>query len=190
MYAYIKGTLAGAGAHHAVIDVGGIGFRLSLSTLDAAKLPRIGEAVHLHTTLIIRENEQTLYGFLHEEGRSLFELLITISGIGPKTAIALLGTLSLNLLHQAIAEEDPRLLSKVPGIGKKTAERLLIELRDKLPDPPAYQRVSSNVEDAISALLNLGYSRARAQRALEGPLKELGEGADLPTLITAALKSI
>ena len=194
MYEYLEGQLAGQTPQHAILDVVGIGYRIAISAADGAKLPPRGENCRLYTTFIVRENEQTLYGFLESANRELFETLTTISGIGPKTALAILGSLTLELLQRAILEGDPKLLSKVPGIGKKTAERLLMELKDGLPTSlsilPQGVRPSGQVEDAIQALINLGYSRLRAQKALQKPLEEMGEGADLATLITAALQKI
>ena len=155
----------------------------------------------MHTSFIVREQLQSLYGFLTEEERELFELLLNVSGIGPKTALALIGHLDSVTLHKAVSSHDVTTISKVPGIGKKTAERLILEIKDKLPacggvdlahptsfspsDPRAQQ-----ISDAMSALINLGYNQAIAQKAIKRSLQDLPESTNLASLITGALKHI
>ena len=201
MYAFIRGALQFANLTHAIVEAQGIGFQLHIPISAYAKLPGIGEEVLLHTSFIVREQLQALYGFLKQEDRDLFEILLGITGIGPKTALALIGHLDLVKLAKAVASHDVNTISKVPGIGKKTAERLILEIRDKLPaasgcdaahphgfsptDPRAQQ-----VSDAMSALINLGYNQAIAQKALKSSLQDLPETTDLASLITMALKHI
>jgi holliday junction DNA helicase RuvA len=186
MYAYLKGTLAATPPGQAIVDVNGIGFLLH--TPGNLPLPAIGEPLTLHTTQVVRENEISLYGFKSAEQRDLFETLTAVSGVGPKLALALLGTLSATELHRAIAEGDVKLLSSVSGIGRRTAERLTVDLRGKLQLP--LDMGGPSLTDALSALMNLGYSRQAAQRALEATRKSLPEGTPLPELITAALQHI
>jgi Holliday junction DNA helicase RuvA len=155
------------------------------------------QKVTLFLTQVVREDAHTLYGFLERGARDLFETLITVSGIGPKTALTLIGHVDLATFHHAIISNDTRLLSKIPGIGKKTAERLVIEMRDKLKSlskkGPAQSTtipgIDSMVADAISALLNLGYNPATAQKAVQSAKAER-EDVDLSSLIGLALKKI
>ena len=191
MYAYIKGTLTSANPVEAIIEAAGVGYRILIPTNAHAKLPAPGDEVLLHTAYIVRENSCTLFGFLTTADRSFFELLTTISGIGPKTALNLMGTLDPAALQEAITQDSPALLAKVPGIGKKTAERLIVELRDKLHILPTDSRpaLSPIVRDAMSALLNLGYTQTKAQTAVQTALKTT-PSPDLTTLITTALKHL
>lgn len=187
MYAYIKGTLVEASVSHAVIDTNGVGYHLSISVSDFSKLPKLGEQVLLHTTFVVREQSQTLYGFLTKESQALFEQLIAISGIGPKMGLAIIGHLSLTQLQEAIASHDCTTFSQVPGIGRKTAERLLVELASRLKIR-ALPKASAEVNDALQALIGLGYTQASAQKALKKAAEELPGTPDVSTLITAALK--
>ena len=187
MYDFIRGKLAQKGPLHAVIDCNGVGYRLHIPLSAAAKLPALNEEVQLHTALIVRETDHSLYGFLTPSDRELFHTLCNISGVGPKTALGLIGHLSTTALAEAVAHNNTALISKVPGIGKKTAERLLIELRDKLPATGS--ALPPTVRDAMSALLNLGYSQVKAQSAVQKVLKT-DPSCDLSGLITSALKHL
>ena len=190
MYAFIRGILASSSPLHAIIDAGGVGYRLHIPLSASSQLPPPGEEVLLHTAHVVRENDHSLYGFLTTSDRDLFETLCAVSGVGPKTALGLLGHLSPRALQEAIAHNNPTLIAKAPGIGKKTAERLVMELRDKLPagtDRPS--DLAPTVRDAMAALLNLGYSQAKAQTAVQKVLKET-HNVDLSTLITKALKNL
>ncbi len=196
MYAYIKGTLMYASPLYAVVDNGGIGYKILIPTNLLGKLPQIGNEVTLHTSFVVRELSQTLFGFMSEHERDLFEALNNVNGIGPKVALSVIGHLSSHDLHQAISTNDIRAISRVPGIGKKTAERLIIEMRDKLPagivpsdlaiqiqsDP-----MTQKITDAMGALINLGYNQVSAQQAIKKSLEDLPEEIDLPSLITHAL---
>lgn len=185
MYAFLRGILAELTSHHVVVDVGGMGFRLHVPVSHLSKLPHLGQQVTLHTSWVVRENAQSLYGFADAPSRDLFEKLIGFSGIGPKTGLAILGAFTPQTLQSAVDAGDVHSLTKVPGIGKKTAERLLVELRGKLDFAPAPQ---GKVADACQALINLGYSRLEADRALKKALQTLTEDAQLGELIAAALK--
>lgn len=189
MYAYIRGPLISASAHFAVIDAGGVGYKIHIPANTGAKLFDIGKEVTLHTSFVVREGFQGLYGFLEEGEKELFEVLIEISGIGPKIALSLIGALSLEDLHTVVIEEDAAALSKIPGIGKKSAERLLVELRNKLESfkhAPA-KKGAPIYQDALKALVHLGYKHAAAQKALKKTMEEK-EGLDLSGLISTALK--
>lgn len=193
MLAYIKGTLIENSPSKAVIDVQGIGYEVLIPLSTASKLPQNGKAILLHTTLVVREDSHTLYGFIDKAEKELFHLFLNVNGIGPKTALNLIGHFSSDQLSHAIASNDTALLSKIPGIGKKTAERLIVELKDKLPNTPhAFQikLASPALDDAHSALLNLGFTSAQAQKALKKTVDAHGEKLDLAEIITITLKHI
>lgn len=197
MYEFIRGRLAASSGIAAVIDANGVGYRLLIPASCVGKIPQIGSELTLHVSYQVRETSHTLYGFLTSQERDLFELLNTVTGIGPKTALSLVSHLPSQMLLDAVQQNSVRLLSQVPGIGKKTAERLLVELKDKLPlimrSLPSTSASGSKsvlpatVQDAISALLNLGYTPVKAQQAVQKSLSQAGEDADLSTLITTAL---
>jgi Holliday junction DNA helicase RuvA len=201
MYAYLKGTLVAINPTYVIVDVQGIGYTISISCRGLSELPTIGEIVHLYTSFIVRELSHALYGFTSEHERDLFDLFLTISGVGPKLALSLIGHLSIDELQSAMGRQDVTLLCKVPGIGKKTAERLIVELKDKLPGMPSpllsniaihlpLDPNTQKIQDAILALINLGYNQNTAQKAVKQSLKDLPETADLALLITSSLKNI
>lgn len=201
MYAYIKGKLVQATPAQAIVEVHGIGYIVLIPCSALGQLPALGEDVHFYTSFIVRELSQALYGFLTSQERTIFEVLLNVVGIGPKMALSLIGHLPLDRLQLAIQEHDLTILCKVPGVGKKTAERLIVELKDKLPafsslaaseiaislakDPKAQQ-----MQDAMLALINLGYNQHTAQKAIKQTLKEIPDGWDLALLITQALRNV
>ncbi len=199
MYAYLKGTLVEASTDRLILDVHGIGYDIRVPIHLFSTLPPMGSTVQLFTTLVIRELSHTLYGFLHSHERDLFLLLIEAKGIGPRMALSLMGHLSYEAFLHAVQQHDARALSRVPGIGKKTAERLLLELHDKVtswkkaPFPISHagpNAVSSSVQDAIQALVNLGYTHPTAKDAVDRARKESEvDYDDTGSLITAALKT-
>ncbi|MES2121204.1 MAG: Holliday junction branch migration protein RuvA [Chlamydiota bacterium] len=199
MYEYLKGTLVAASPLKAVVDVHGVGYSLTIPFNNYTKLPSLGSSVTLYTTLVVREDSQRLFGFLSEEQRALFESLIDVSGIGPKTGVALIGHMEVNELQAAITQGNTQIICKIPGIGKKTAERLVVEMRDKIKKtfiggvnsaPTALQNENSIVHDALSALLNLGYNQAQSQKALTTALGKIEGDPELAQLITSALRHI
>lgn len=201
MYAYIKGQLQHADAQYAVLEAGGIGYKIFIPGNLFSKLPHMGETIILHTSFVVREQSQALYGFLTVNERDLFEILLNVSGIGPKTALSIIGHLSMSDLQSAILSGDIPTISRVPGIGKKTAERLIVEMRDKAPSlltpDPSNLAIhslcdphSQQTKDALSALINLGYNQTIAQKAIKKTLSDFPEGIDLATLITTALKHV
>lgn len=197
MFDFIRGRLAAATLSYCVIDANGVGYRLWIPVTVASKLPDIGNEVMLHATFIVRELSHTLYGFISVEEKEMFELFLGVSGIGPKVALNLIGHLSSEELQGAIIENDLRTLAKIPGIGKKTAERLVIEMRDKfkkefLPDmfTMSPKMEPSLASDAVSALINLGYTASVAKQAVKKSLESAPSIADLAVLITSALKVI
>jgi Holliday junction DNA helicase RuvA len=172
MIAFLTGRVAAKMPTFALIEVGGVGFKLAMSTPSLAALPAEGDEVTVYTHLHVREDDLSLFGFESDEERALFERLITVSGVGPKVALAVLSSLRPDTLKRALATEDVALLSSVSGIGKKTAQRLIIELKDKLDllDLPLAgggpeQAAAATARDA---LLSMGFSPAEAAAALQG----------------------
>ena len=194
MLDYIKGTLTAAAPDVATLEIDNIGYRFFIPLSTYTKLPQIGETTLLYIATVIREDSHRSFGFLTREERLFFEKLSAISGIGPKTALALIGHLEGTELKMAISTGNTLLLSKVPGIGKKTAERLIIELRDKIHSTPTVQTLKpltaqeQITQDAISALVQLGYNRMQAERVIKKALTECESEPNLSLLIRAALK--
>lgn len=178
MIASLRGTLSEKGAGHCVVETAGVGYRVSVSSATARALPEVGEPIFLHTHQVVREDALQLYGFAEVEERNLFELLITVSGVGPKVALAVLSGLRPAALARAIRDENLAQLVGIPGVGRKTAERLVVELRDKLELAATAQGETSAAEsrsvlpkselfeDAVAALERLGYSHAQAQESV------------------------
>ncbi len=187
MFEFIKGSLIEKTPNKAVVETGGIGYRIAIALNTYTRLRATGQNAQFFLSQVVREDSNTLYGFIEKEERDLFETLIAISGIGPKTALAIIGHVEMASFHRAIATSDIRLLSKIPGIGKKTAERLVIEMRDKLKGKPISHSDGLS-GDAINALLNLGYNPIEAQKAVREALNE--EKEDLGKIITLALKKV
>lgn len=201
MFAYLKGTLIGFNPAQATVEVNGIGYCIHIPCSSLSQFPAIGAQIQLYTSFVVREFAHTLYGFLQIQERDLFDVLLTVTGIGPKLALSLIGHLSLEKLYEAISNQNLTLLCKVPGVGKKTAERLVVELRDKLSALIATKTADYSInisrdphlqklQDAIFALVNLGYNQTSAQKAVKQSLKDLPEEYDLTMLITSSLKVI
>lgn len=201
MIVFIRGKIIETTPLQVVIDVQGIGYAVNIPLTTTELLPSIGQEVFLHTLVIYREDSQALYGFKKREERDFFQLLIEkVSGIGPKTALGIMSRLSLPILKDAIAKSDITLLSQCPGIGKKTAERLTLELRDKtfptnpiipitFPTKQDNNYSHSNVhEDAVAALVKLGINPAAADKSVRKALLFFNEMTpDVGTLIKKAL---
>ena len=193
MYTYLSGILKQASPLLAILDVQGIGYALSIPLSAYAKLPPIGNPLMLYVSFLVREDAHRLFGFLTEQERDLFETFIALSGIGPKTALALIGHIQLCDLHSAIKQGSSAQLCKIPGIGKKTAERLIVELKDRTSkifgekEILPHQKGSS---DAINALIHLGYNATQAQKAVQTALENHPKEPELGALITSALRHI
>ena len=171
MIAHLRGKLLAKHPNQAIVETGGVGYDVSISVPTFSDLPAIGGEVTLHIHTHVREDLIALYGFLRPAEKRLFEKLITVSGIGPKLAITILSGMAADEMVSAIRGNDVARLTRIAGIGKKTAERMVLELRDKLaPEGVAESAVmpamSPVEEDVLSALMNLGYQRAAAERAL------------------------
>ena len=168
MIAGLEGTIAQLGADYAVIKVAGVFYRVSMPTSSVAAIGRVGDVARVYTYMYVREDQLALYGAHEERQIRLFETLLSVSGIGPKAALSILGTMPVDSLENAIAEGNVDLLTRVPGIGRKTASRLVLELKGKL-DLLAAAGISatpSAAADALDALSGLGYSAAEIQAAL------------------------
>jgi len=196
----LRGTLAEKQPPHLIIDVNGLGYELEVPMTTLYRLPAVGEPLTLHTHLVVREDAQLLYGFYDKRDRELFRELIRLNGVGPKLALALMSGLEVDELVRCVQAQDTSALMKVPGVGKKTAERLLVELKDRfkawesLPgmatlviEPSAGAAVSSAESDAVSALISLGYKPQEASRAV-ALVKE--DGLSSEDLIRRALKGM
>jgi len=181
----LTGKLVAKHPPQLLVDAGGIGYEVDVSMSSFYALPAIGESVTLFTHLVVREDAHTLYGFVSLEERSAFRQLIRISGVGARTALSVLSGLSVGELTQAVALQDAARLTKVPGIGKKTAERLLLELKGKLGALGAAPGVEK-ASDVLNALLALGYSEKEALAAT----RDLAPGTPVAEGIRAALKSL
>ncbi|HEY68912.1 MAG: Holliday junction branch migration protein RuvA [Chloroflexi bacterium] len=169
MIARLSGTVWSIGDGHIVVRVGGIGLQVHVPFGVLAQLDGVGQPVELFTHLHVRENDLALYGFLTEEELALFKLLLSISGVGPKVALALLSTVSPDALRQAVVQDEPGILSRVPGIGPKTAKAIIFHLKDKLAPVgvEAAPLLSEADAEVIAALTGLGFSLVEAQAALQ-----------------------
>jgi Holliday junction DNA helicase RuvA len=172
-----------------VVEVGGVGFKVFVPASVFDELDGVGRGIFLHTYLMVREDALNLYGFSSEEQRSLFELLLTVQGVGPRLALSVLSTLSLDVLRTAVAQEQAEVLDRVPGVGRKTAEKIVFALKDKLGAGTglgALAPVSDVDAEAIGALTALGYSVVEAQAAVQAIPK--GQGQDVEYRIRLALQ--
>lgn len=199
MITSIQGTLSAATPLRAIVELNGFGYEVNVPVTTAEKLPLVGATVKLHTHVIYREDSQTLYGFASPAERDFFRLMIEhVTGVGPKMALTIMSRLSLPLLESAIRMGDIALLAKCPGIGKKTAERLIVELKSKVGGdtltastqagaPVATGSPRSVTRDAVAALIALGYKTADADEAVRRSALALGAGATTEALIKKSL---
>lgn len=177
MIAHLRGRLISKHPSQAVVEAGGVGYDVAISIPTFSELPAAGNDVALHVHTHVREDAIALFGFLHSKDKQLFERLISVSGIGPKLAITIMSGMSPDAMVAAIRSNDVATLTRIPGIGKKTAERLILELRDKLDQfgaAPAARTTTPVQDDVLSALLNLGYQRPAAERALASAARNGG----------------
>ena len=193
MIARLSGTVLDLRTDRLVLDVGGVGYDLAIPLGTFSALPPVGEKAVLHVHTHVREDALSLFGFATPQEKYVFERLISVSGIGPKVALTVLSGLPLPDLVRAIATQNARVLATIPGVGKKLAERLGLELKEKLAafgaGAPSSTGKASAVEDAIGALENLGYKLAQAEQAVEKAVKDVGID-DLNKILQAALKSL
>jgi len=184
MISLVNGVVRSIGSEKVVVEVGGVGLAVSVTSQTGSQL-NIGVPVQLFTTLIVREDALTLFGFLDEESRTTFELVQTVTGIGPKVALAIMGSHSPQTLAAAIAQEDIAAIEKVPGIGRKGAQRLILELKGKITDFGNAPRSSHHQpvwrEQLTSALVSLGFSAKDSDAAINSVVAEYAENGVEPT---------
>jgi Holliday junction DNA helicase RuvA len=199
MIAFVSGQVTAAGPDGAVVDVGGVGLSVHCTPATLASL-RVGDRAHVPTSLVVREDSLTLYGFADEDERTVFELLQTASGVGPRLALAMLAVHPPNALRRAVATEDLTALTQVPGIGKKGAQRIVLELKDRLAGPvddgagaaaPAAAAASWRTQ-VHTGLVNLGWPAKDADAAVDAVAADLdgGEIPDVAVLLKSALKKL
>ncbi|WP_343210029.1 Holliday junction branch migration protein RuvA [Anaerolentibacter hominis] len=204
MIAYIKGELAEVTDSSIVVESGGMGFYIFVPASVAEDLPPAGSEVKIYTYFHVREDIMQLYGFLCQEDKEIFELLLTVNGIGPKAALAILSTVRPDDLRFAILSDDVKTISSAPGVGKKTAQKLILELKDKFKLEDAFERKSERTaadgepgmqagagqirNEVSEALIALGYSPANAMRAVRSV--EITDGMDVEDVLKLSLKNI
>jgi len=195
MIAHLRGKLIHKQPGQAIVEAAGVGYDVAISIPTFTALPAVGAEAALHIHTQVSDDQIALFGFLDREEKRLFERLINVSAVGPRLAIKILSGLSVELTVQAIRAQDHAQLTRIPGVGKKLAERLVVELKDKLEDfavaPAAAVVRGAAVEDVLSALVNLGYQRAAAEKAIEQAVsKDKSFSADFDALFRSALKVI
>jgi len=203
MIGKLKGIVDSFGEDYIILDVGGVGYQVHCSARTLAALPSPGEAATLSIETYVREDQIKLFGFASDQERAWFRLLQTVQGVGAKVALSVLGTLKISELAEAVAMRDKATVSRAPGVGAKVAERIVTELKDKVPafadiDLAAMhlagsldeKRAPRPVMDAVSALVNLGYGQPQAAAAIAAASRSVGEGADVATLIRQGLKEL
>jgi Holliday junction DNA helicase RuvA len=190
-----------------LLDVNGVGYEVEASMNTFYKLPEVGAEVSLHTHFVVREDAQLLYGFADQQEKLLFRSLIKVNGVGPKLALSILSGISANDFIRSVHNEDTTALVRVPGVGKKTAERLIVEMKDRLsqlqlptltelelssgnPSETVLAPAADHRTEAESALIALGYKPQQATRAIEQAIQALGENAVTETLIRHALRTM
>ncbi|WP_075678745.1 Holliday junction branch migration protein RuvA [Roseburia sp. 831b] len=200
MYSYIKGQLAEIEEDKIVVETGGIGYNIYTTGQTFQYLPPVGEDVKVYTYLHLREDIMMLYGFLSKDELKVFKLLLGVNGIGPKGALAILSVMTTDDLRFAVLGDDAKAIAKAPGVGAKTAQRLILELKDKLKLEDAFEQKLSHVQaetttnvngvknEAVQALVALGYSSSEALKAMNGI--ELTPDMEVEDLLKAALKNM
>ena len=180
MISFLRGIVAQVSPDRVIVEVGGVGFEVLVSVRDASDMPPAGEEVKIHTYMSVSEDAIRLYGFLSQDDLNVYKTLISVSGVGPKAALGILGAMSANDIRFAVFSDDDKALSRAPGIGAKTAKKLILELKDKLKLEDAIQSgddfttpstassavVDAELTDAVQALTALGYSNSEALRAV------------------------
>ncbi|AEU39173.1 Holliday junction branch migration protein RuvA [Granulicella mallensis] len=197
MIAYLRGRILSKASNAVIVDCNGVGYELAISITTFTELGAEGAEAKLHVHTHVREDALALFGFAELTEKRLFEKLLTISGIGPKLAITVLSGISAERLVGAIRAGDHATLTKIPGIGKKTAERVVLELKDKLddmvgstPETGARFSLGTVADDVLSALVNLGYARPVAQKAVETAAKDAAVAGDFEQLFRAAMSAV
>jgi Holliday junction DNA helicase RuvA len=197
MIAYLRGTVVEKNLNDAILDVNGVGYRVYFSLLTLAKLPDVGQQAQVRVQTVVREDAFDLFGFLSRGEEDMFLMLTSVSHVGPKLGLAVLSGLEVPDLAQALARGDVARLTKIHGVGKKTAERLVLELKDKVKvlaqdkSQPTSARIAPPISaDLVSALVNLGYKPAQAERASGVAVERAGPDASFELLFREALKGL
>lgn len=201
MIAFVRGELVSADADRVVVETGGVGYNILVPQSLLQELPRIGQEVKLYTHFQVREDAMQLFGFLRQDDLEVFRLLLGVSGVGPKVALAVLGTLTPDELRMAVLAGDDKAIAKAPGLGKKTAQKVILELKDKMSLDDALGKFSEHaaertsaaaasavVSDAVQALTALGYSASESLKVIKSI--EGGESMDVEDLLKIALKNM
>ncbi len=196
MIAHLRGTLIHKTSTELIIECAGVGYLVNVSITSSGDMPEIGQETSIHTLLIPREDSLNLFGFSTIAERELFKLLTSVTGIGPKTALGILSSINVEELRVAVLESNLKVLQKLPGIGKKTAERVVVELKDKVLKIHGVETIIANdasylvKQEALSALLTLGYNKAEAEKAIKKASNELQYNCSAEELIRLSLKMI
>jgi len=193
MISYVRGALDHKEPNRVIVDVNGIGYEVFIPLSTYQELPAIGGQVKLHTHHHVREDALNLYGFLSSEEKEIFEMVLSISGVGAKVALSILSAMSVDEFRRAVAQGDMKTLTKIPGIGKKSAERMVLELKDKIGKIHIDERMARLLEaepanDAVAALLSLGASQSAAEYAVYRAERLLGKEAAIEDVVTQALR--
>ncbi len=197
MISHLRGVLEQVGQGHVVIDVGNIGYQVKVPASVLNRLPPAGDEIKLFTIQVVREDDISLYGFLNNEERSLFSLFLSVSGVGPKTAMAIISGFPIDRLVGAVAQGDTALLSSISGVGKKTAERIVVELKEKIAKAYAVKPAEmagglkgdqAIISDSIAALIALGYSPREARDTITK--MKLENAGSVEAVLKEALKSL
>lgn len=199
MIAFLRGEVAAVSENRLVLDVNNVGYQIFISGRDAADMPSVGEEVKIYTYLSVREDAMQLFGFLSEDDLEVYKLLLNVNGIGPKAGLGILSVLSADDLRFAVLSDDARTISKAPGIGNKTAQKLILELKDKLSLEEAFEKklqkaentgsgLEANRGEAVQALVALGYSNSDALRAVKKA--DITQDMDTETILKLALRKL
>jgi len=199
MFAHLNGIVTRIEANTVVLDIGGVGYRVAVPVSTLSTLPAIGGKALLHVHTYIRPEEISLYGFATPDDQRIFELLLSVSGIGPKVALSILSAMDGESLARSVASEDTKTLVRIPGLGMKTAQRLVLELKDKLTAFALERRVDSQqrrstapgdadiLDDVVEGLIGLGYNRNDARKAAERAIKDISDKSNMADALRAAL---
>jgi len=197
MISHISGIIDHIDGSQIVIDVNGVGYAVAVPSSVFSAKPKAGDSIKLYTYQVVREDAHSLFGFSTKEEKRLFSTLLSVNGVGPKAGLSIISEIPLSKLVTAIAEGNSNLISSVKGIGKKTAEKVVIELKEKVakaysvePTQNVQMREDSMMKDAVSALMTLGYSTSEARKAIEEAEKNLSREAGLEEIIKTALGSL
>jgi Holliday junction DNA helicase RuvA len=198
MFAHLNGSVARIAASYIVLDVGGVGYKVAVPVSALATLPPLGAKAFLYIHTQVREDDISLFGFMTLDDQHLFELLLSVTGIGPKVALSILSAMDAESVCRAITNDDTKTLIRIPGLGLKTAQRLVLELREKVTALTLERRADSKLlpsqspeadlfDDVVEGLVNLGYNRNEARKAADRALKEITDKTSMGEALRAAL---